>query len=1139
MIRNTITIILSILAILSIAFSNESVSISGVVVDSDFKPVKKVTISLIDSNNKKIAGQETSKDGLFNFKNIVADNYTLKFYNKKKGSASVLLKSWPKENIDIKDLKIKLTKGKSEEQVFTFGPKPEESITLSDISQKPNIKENIKNKNIYKIPKRKEKVSINGRVKNQKGKPLKKVKIMLIDENFNVASQIETDKLGLFNIENLKPANYTFTATLKKKTVKYKLKAWPKNNQDIKDLRITLTKEKQAVETLAFGPEPPRADAGPDQEIGYEKLVTIDGSSSYNPNDIIESYEWYDLSETINIEDNTKPMFTFKTPIEDKIIQFVLIVKGPGNIIDEDTISVNVYNKNIFPISDAGPDLTVDISEPILLDGSKSNDPDGEIKSYKWRQISGEKTSSKNWNQSVINVSTISTFEDTLSFELTVEDKYNSDIDTVNVFVIDIPEPLVLLTSSSSANEGTSMAKISLGVSAKSGKKTSIHVKTHDSTATGNGKDYTNINKIIDIPALKSRITFPLNINNDNIDEYDEILVLKIIDTTVTNANTGPTRTHILTIIDDDDPPLVEFLSSNTTVSESIGSHYVIIKLSNQSGKDITVNYQIHSSSSAAINQDYMLENNTATFPAGTTRDTLYITINDDLIDEPSQNIVLNLYNPNNATIGIKSIHTIKINDNDPAPYIYVKNEKASAIESDSSQSISYALSSYSEKEVTVDYRVSSYGTTSRKNKDYYLENGTLTIPIGVPGEANIPFTLIDDSIDEFDELLVVNLVGQPQNATLGSSTRHTFTIIDNDQKPTLEFSGDDHGNDFGGATRIAVGSKTHGIIELGGDLDVFRFDLNTPTTILVKSSGNTDLIAEILDNAGRLLSSDDNSKDSNNFMMKLPLLPGPHFIRTKHYSSSGTGDYTLTLESSEMYDRQADDLILNKTKAYFHTGHVIYRAHFNNDKSYYVERIQIDSVLFNLDSKRFITISVNDSIQINPSLCYVASYGKYENLGIIQKNYISNPLNTQGLPRYLPEEILTNSLIFGVVRDYNTREPIFGAEVRLYGMPPSKQTSQTSIIELSKGQTWVDGGTRMPTKKPLYSAPKINDYRSEKGRRITGVNGKYAIAVRDTGFLVIKANAPTNNYRYQEKKIKIRNKKGDFYSTDIWLIPK
>ena len=79
-------------------------------------------------------------------------------------------------------------------------------------------------------------------------------------------------------------------------------------------------------------------------------------------------------------------------------------------------------------------------------------------------------STSKNWNQSVINVSTISTFEDTLSFELTVEDKYNSDIDTVNVFYRHY-EPLVLLTSSSSANEGTSMAKISLGSLQSLGKK--------------------------------------------------------------------------------------------------------------------------------------------------------------------------------------------------------------------------------------------------------------------------------------------------------------------------------------------------------------------------------------------------------------------------------------------------------------------------------------------------------------------------------------------------------------------------------------------------------------------------------------------------------------------------------------------
>ena len=86
--------------------------------------------------------------------------------------------------------------------------------------------------------------------------------------------------------------------------------------------------------------------------------------------------------------------------------------------------------------------------------------------------------------------------------------------------------------------------------------------------------------------------------------------------------------------------------------------------------------------------------------------------------------------------------------------------------------------------------------------------------------------------------------------------------------------------------------------------------------------------------------------------MIKTPLLPGPHYLKIKHYSTEGTGDYVMTLESSELYDKQADDLILNKTKSYFKNGHIIYDAKVNNDKSYDLERIQINSTKFELDSK-------------------------------------------------------------------------------------------------------------------------------------------------------------------------------------------
>ena len=1131
-------ILLIIVCFFSYAAYADKVFIEGSVLSSDDKPVKKATVQLLDAKKNNILSIKTDKNGYFKTEEFDAQNCYLQI-DKKKESATVFVRSWPNENRNLTDLKIKLSK-KGLELEESFGPNPEPGDDSINI-ETSEVNSGLINKSFLKkkIPKKREKVFVSGKVVNKKGKPVKKATVIVIDEDYNSVAELETDKEGLFTIENLKPANYNLTISKRKMLVKFKLKSWPQNNQNIKDISVTLTKEKQQVNTLTFGPEPPEANAGLDQEIAYEKIVFIDGSESYNPNNIIESYEWKTLSENLNIDNPSNSSFTFLSPAVDKNFIFELTVRGPGNISDKDTVNVKVYNKNIFPIAVAGEDQILDIGDPIILDGSNSYDSDGEIKSFQWRQLTGEKTTSKNRKQAVINLNTTSLFVDTLSFELKVEDKYNSGLDTINVYVMDIPEPLVVITSSSSAQENIGTAKISLGISAKSGKKTSIYAFTRDSTALGNGKDYTNINESINVPAGKSRITFPLHISDDNIDEYDEQIIIDLIDSTVTNANTGSGRKHILTIIDDDPPPEVEFITSNTSVSEGSGIHNIILNISNQSGKEISVDYRIDINSSAINGEDYTFQNGTSFFPVGETRDTLDITLINDTIDEPTQTLILSLLNPKNSTIGMKKLHTVKINDDDNPPFIYVVNEKGSGLESDSSRTIKYSLSTHSEKEISVRYRVSSYGTTAKKNKDYKLDDGVMIFPPGLPGNSTINFKVIDDSIDEFDELLIINLIGDPNNATLGPSTRFTYTIIDNDDRPTIEFNGDDHGNDFMSATKIKVGSSNPGIIELGGDIDLFRFDLKYPITVLTKSFGETDIYAELLDNAGQLIAADDNGRDSNNFMIKTPLLPGPHFLRIKHFSTDGTGDYIMTLESSELYDKQADDLILNKTKSYFKTGHIIYNAIVNNDKSYTLERIQINYTKFELDSKRFITISVNDSIIINPSNCYVPSYGKYENLGIIQKNYISNPLNVSVLPRYLPNEKLENSLIFGTVRDYRTRKPIFGAEVRIYGaQTPSNGASQTSLINLKDGETWY-GGNILPTKKPKYKSPTINKYPEVKGRRVTGLDGKFAIAVQDTGFLMIRTKAPTNNYRIQEKKIRIRYERGDFYGTDIWLIPK
>ena len=79
-------------------------------------------------------------------------------------------------------------------------------------------------------------------------------------------------------------------------------------------------------------------------------------------------------------------------------------------------------------------------------------------------------------------------------------------------------------------------------------------------------------------------------------------------------------------------------------------------------------------------------------------------------------------------------------------------------------------------------------GQATGSGTDYTLANGTLTISAGAT-TGNIDISgIVDDSIDEADETVVVTL-SSPSNATLGSDKVHTFTITDNDNPPVVDFN--------------------------------------------------------------------------------------------------------------------------------------------------------------------------------------------------------------------------------------------------------------------------------------------------------------------------------------------------------------
>jgi Calx-beta domain. len=171
---------------------------------------------------------------------------------------------------------------------------------------------------------------------------------------------------------------------------------------------------------------------------------------------------------------------------------------------------------------------------------------------------------------------------------------------------------------------------------------------------------------------------------------------------------------------------------------------------------------------------------------AGETSGTFTISnIIDDSINESNETVIVTLSNPSNATLGSDTVHTYTINDNDTPPDIEFNTTSSNGIESISSKALTVDLSAASSKNITVDYALT--GTATGSGTDYTLANGTLTINAGSNSGIITIGNIVDDSLDELDETVIVTL-SSPVNANLGTDITHTYTINDNDSAPSIGF---------------------------------------------------------------------------------------------------------------------------------------------------------------------------------------------------------------------------------------------------------------------------------------------------------------------------------------------------------------
>ena len=141
----------------------------------------------------------------------------------------------------------------------------------------------------------------------------------------------------------------------------------------------------------------PTANAGANQSITLPKdSVSVDGSASIAPSGTIVSYNWSQISgPSQGTITNAGSSSTMINNLLQGIYIFQLAVTDNNGNTNSNSVTITVNAAvNKLPVANAGSSKTIILPlDSVLLDGTKSSDPDGSIVSYSWTQISGPSTS--------------------------------------------------------------------------------------------------------------------------------------------------------------------------------------------------------------------------------------------------------------------------------------------------------------------------------------------------------------------------------------------------------------------------------------------------------------------------------------------------------------------------------------------------------------------------------------------------------------------------------------------------------------------------------------------------------------------------------------------------------------------------
>jgi len=187
------------------------------------------------------------------------------------------------------------------------------------------------------------------------------------------------------------------------------------------------------------------AEAGPDQTVPRNTLVTLDGSGSNDPDTDPFTFDWSITNQpagsTATLTNPTSVNPTF-TPDINGTYTIELIVNDGTENSDPDTVVITAVNTQ--PVANAGPDQTVSKGVTVQLDGSASSDANSDPLTFAWSLTQQPASSTSILSDpSLVNPTFVADREGTYVAQLIVDDgTVQSAPDTVTITVVNDPPVL-------------------------------------------------------------------------------------------------------------------------------------------------------------------------------------------------------------------------------------------------------------------------------------------------------------------------------------------------------------------------------------------------------------------------------------------------------------------------------------------------------------------------------------------------------------------------------------------------------------------------------------------------------------------------------------------------------------------------